>query len=148
MRALVQRVAWAEVAVDARIVGRIEQGLLVFLGVTHADDEAVASKLALKLCKLRIFNDDAGKMNLSVQDVSGSVLVVSQFTLYGDAKRGNRPGYSDAARPEQANALYEYFCDEVRSFGLPVQTGQFGADMQVRLLNQGPVTLWLDSEVL
>lgn len=148
MRALVQRVAWAEVAVDARIVGRIEQGLLVFLGVTHADDEAVASKLALKICKLRIFNDDAGKMNLSVQDVSGSVLVVSQFTLYGDAKRGNRPGYSDAARPEQANALYEYFCDEVRSFGLPVQTGQFGADMQVRLLNQGPVTLWLDSEVL
>ncbi len=145
MRAVVQRVAEASVTVEARVVGRIGSGLLVLLGVGQGDAEADADYLAEKTANLRIFADAAGHMNRSVLDVSGAILVVSQFTLYGDSRRGRRPGYSDAAAPEEANRLYEYFVGRVRATGLPVETGVFRAMMDVALVNQGPVTLLLDS---
>jgi D-aminoacyl-tRNA deacylase len=145
MRALIQRVDYAKVTVDGTVVGQIDKGLLVLLGVTHEDTEAFAHKLAAKVSKLRIFNDDAGKMNLSVKDVNGSILVVSQFTLYANAKDGNRPSYIQAAQPEKATYLYNVFSDALRSLGFTVANGQFGANMNVELLNQGPVTIWLDS---
>jgi D-tyrosyl-tRNA(Tyr) deacylase len=148
MRALVQRVKEARVEVSGTTVGSIEQGLLVFVGVSPADTPETADALAQKVVKLRIFNDDQGKMNLNVTAVEGSVLVVSQFTLYADARRGNRPSYTAAAAPEHATELYEMFCERLRAQGVAVATGQFAADMQVHLLNDGPVTLWLDSEVL
>ena len=148
MRALVQRVAWARVRASGETVGEIGPGLLVLLGVTHEDGEADAEKLALKVAKLRVFNDEALKMNRSVLDIEGAALAVSQFTLYGDARGGNRPSYSQAARPEQAERLYRVFCERLESSGVPVQTGVFGADMDVELLNQGPVTLWLDTSEL
>lgn len=144
MRAVVQRVTEASVTVEGSIVGSIGPGLCVLVGVTHDDDEARADKLAVRLAKLRIFNDDDGKMNRSVLDTGGSVLVISQFTLYGDARRGNRPGYSDAARPEQAEPLVARVAAGLADQGLTVATGRFGADMDVCLLNQGPVTLILD----
>lgn len=146
MRALIQRVTKASVSVAGETKGEIGSGLLVLLGVTHEDTEAEATELATKISKLRIFNDEAGKMNKSVQDVGGAVLVVSQFTLYADTRKGNRPSYVSAARPEPANALYEYFSDALRKTGLEIATGVFGADMDVELINQGPVTIWLDSE--
>ena len=148
MRALVQRVTKASVSVAGETKGDIGLGLLVLLGVTHKDTRTEAIKLATKISKLRIFNDEAGKMNKSVQDIGGAALVISQFTLYADARKGNRPSYTNAARPEPANALYECFCDTLRKTGLEVATGVFGADMDVELLNQGPVTIWLDSEEL
>ncbi|MEM8922452.1 MAG: D-aminoacyl-tRNA deacylase [Actinomycetota bacterium] len=144
MRALVQRVTEASVTVDDELVGSIGAGLCVFVGVTHTDTEADARKLAGKLAKLRIFTDDEGKMNRSVLDTGGAALVVSQFTLYGDTSSGNRPGYSDAARPEQAEPLIQLVVDELAALGVEVATGRFRADMDVRLLNQGPVTLLLD----
>lgn len=148
MRALVQRVLAARVDVSGTTVGSIDKGLLVFVGVAPEDTLEVADALAQKIVKLRIFNDEQGKMNLNLTAVGGSVLVVSQFTLYADARRGNRPSYTDAAPPEHANELYELFCERVRAQGVTVATGQFAADMQVQLVNDGPVTLWLDSEVL
>ncbi|MGL4611590.1 MAG: D-aminoacyl-tRNA deacylase [Trueperaceae bacterium] len=148
MRTLIQRVAYAKVTVDNTVIGQIDKGLLVLLGVTHDDTEDTVHRLAAKISKLRIFNDDAGKMNLSVKDVGGSFLVVSQFTLYADAKGGNRPSYIGAAQPNHATQLYNVFSDALRSLGFTVANGQFGADMNVELLNQGPVTIWLDSDAL
>lgn len=148
MRALLQRVSSASVSVNGRIIGQIERGLVILLGVTHGDTVAEADWLANKIAGLRLFEDDAGKMNLGLADVNGSVLVVSQFTLYGDARKGKRPSFTAAARPEQAEPLVDYFCDQLRQAGLIVATGQFGAMMQVAIHNDGPVTLMLEKENL
>ena len=148
MRALVQRVAWARVGVAGETVGEIGPGLLVLLGVTHADGEREAELLALKVAKLRVFNDAAQKMNLSLRDTGGAALVVSQFTLYGDARGGNRPSFVAAARPEQAVLLYEHFCRALGAHGPRVATGTFGAQMALELHNDGPVTLMLDTDAL
>jgi len=145
VRALIQRVSQAAVTVDHEIVGRIGRGFLVLLGVTHGDGQREAAWLAHKIAGLRVFDDAAGKMNLGLSDVSGEVLVVSQFTLYGDARKGRRPDFLQAARPEQAEPLVDYFVEQLRADGLPVETGQFRALMQVSLVNDGPVTLWLDT---
>lgn len=145
MRAVLQRVSEARVRVGGEIVGEIAQGLLVLLGVGQGDAAADARFLADKIAGLRIFEDAQGKMNLSVEDVGGSLLVVSQFTLYGDCRQGRRPGFSAAASPELANALYEQFVGMLRSRGLAVATGVFQAEMTVALVNEGPVTLLLDS---
>jgi D-aminoacyl-tRNA deacylase len=146
MRAVIQRVSRAKVTVDAEVTGSIGRGLLVLLGVSSDDTEASADYLAEKSIGLRIFEDDAGKMNLSVADVNGALLVVSQFTLYGDVRRGKRPSFDRAARPERANELYEYFVSKVRAAGLKCETGRFQATMDVELVNDGPVTILLDSE--
>lgn len=148
MRALIQRVSRASVTVDSEVTGKIDEGVLVLLGVTDSDSETQAQKLATKISKLRIFNDDDGKMNKSVKDVGGAALVVSQFTLYADARKGNRPSYIHAAQPEHATKLYEHFSDLLRQEGLEVANGVFGANMDVELLNQGPVTIWLDTDDL
>ncbi len=145
MRAVVQRVSRAQVAVDGEIVGEIDRGLLVLLGVTHADTEADADYLADKIVGLRIFEDENGKMNLDTAVVRGGILVVSQFTLYGDVRRGKRPSFDAAASPERALQLYEHFVDRIRAVGLPCQTGRFQEMMQVELVNDGPVTILLDS---
>lgn len=144
MRVLLQRVSRAEVRIDGRIAGRIERGLLVLVGFTHADSPDALDWMADKIVGLRIFPDDEDKMNRSVVDVGGSVLVVSQFTLYGDAVKGRRPSFVDAARPETAIPLYEKFVSLVRARGVTTQTGEFGASMQVELVNDGPVTIWLE----
>ncbi len=144
MRALVQRVSRASVTVGGAVVGEIEAGLLILICAMEGDEEVQCAKLATKISKLRIFRDRAGKMNRSLQDTGGAALVVSQFTLAGDTSRGNRPGFSNAARPEEGRALYEQFAQELRELSIPVETGQFGADMAVSLVNDGPVTLWLD----
>ena len=146
MRAVVQRVSRASVSVDNKIVGAIDAGLLVLLGVAHDDEDADADYLADKICGLRVFEDDGGKMNRSVADVGGAVLAVSQFTLFGDVRRGKRPSFDAAARPEQANRLYEYFVARVRAAGLRCETGIFQAMMNVELVNDGPVTILLDSK--
>jgi len=147
MRALVQRVRQAAVTLTGsqEILSGIGPGLLVFVGVTHTDSQQDAAWLAAKVARLRVFEDDQGKMNRSVQEIKGSVLVVSQFTLYGDTRRGNRPGFDQAARPEMAEPLYESFVALLREAGLAVATGRFAADMQVALTNDGPVTLLLES---
>lgn len=145
MRAVVQRVSRASVTVEGAIVGAIGPGLLVLLGVGHGDAEKDADYLADKVVNLRIFPDEAGNMNRSVLEMRGEILVVSQFTLYGDSRKGRRPGFSDAAAPEEANRLYRYYVDQVRGSGLPVAEGVFRAMMDVELVNQGPVTLLLDS---
>ena len=145
MRAVVQRVSQARVDVDGETVGAVERGLLVLLGVQLPDTVRDADYLASKIVTLRIFNDAQGKMNRDVQDVQGGVLVVSQFTLYGDARKGRRPSFVQAAPPEQAERLYEYFIDATARHGVPVAHGVFGAYMQVHLVNDGPVTLLLDS---
>ncbi len=144
MRALLQRVAHAKVTVDNQITGKIDAGLLIFLGITHCDTTKEADYLAEKAIKLRIFRDDNDKMNRSLLDMGGSVLVVSQFTLYADSKHGLRPGYSEAAEPEKANELYEYFIKKIQSLGVNCQTGVFGGDMKVELENSGPVTIMLE----
>ena len=146
MRAVVQRVSRARVTVEARTVGQIERGLLVLLGVGTGDEEKDAEYLAEKVAALRIFEDAEGKMNRNVGEAAGAVLAVSQFTLYGDARRGKRPSFDAAARPERARTLYEYFVERVRGLGLRCETGQFQAEMQVELVNDGPVTILLDSE--
>lgn len=148
MRAVVQRVARARVLVDGRVTGEIAAGLLVLLGVGKEDDAAAATYLAEKTAHLRIFNDDAGKMNRSLLDVAGAALVVSQFTLYGDARGQRRPTYITAASPELANQLYEKFCEALRGFGVSVATGIFQTHMSVELTNDGPVTILLDSTKL
>lgn len=145
MRALVQRVSEAAVGVDGAVVGQSGPGFLVLVCAMRADTEAEAEKLAVKISKLRIFQDDAGKMNLSVRDTGGSALVVSQFTLAADTK-GNRPGFSTAAAPDIGRALYEHFITALRDIGVPTETGIFGADMKVSLVNDGPVTIWLDTD--
>ena len=145
MRAVVQRVREASVSVEGREVGAIATGLVVLLGVAEGDTGQDAQYLADKVVNLRVFADEAGQMNRSVLDVGGGVLVVSQFTLLGDCRRGRRPGYSGAAAPEEANRLYEQFTTLVRASGLTVATGVFRADMDVHLVNHGPVTLLLDS---
>ena len=145
MRALVQRVAEAEVTVAGRSTGRIGPGLLVLVCAMQGDDATAAEKLAARLTKLRIFRDAADKMNLSVQDIGGAVLVVSQFTLAADTRTGNRPGFSTAAPPTEGERLYLHFAQALRDLGLPVETGEFGADMRVALVNDGPVTIWMDS---
>ena len=145
MRAVVQRVSQARVDVGGDTVGAIEGGLLVLLGVQAADTERDADYLAAKIVGLRIFNDAQGKMNLDLQQVRGGVLVVSQFTLYGDARKGRRPSFVQAAPPEQAEHLYEYFLEAAARHAVPVAHGVFGAHMQVHLVNDGPVTLLLDS---
>ncbi len=145
MRAVVQRVSRARVLVDGKISGEIAAGLLVLLGVGKDDDAAAATYLAEKTAHLRIFNDDAGKMNRSLLDVAGAALVVSQFTLYGDARGQRRPTYITAAPPELANHLYEKYCEALRALGVPVQTGIFQTHMSVELTNDGPVTILLDS---
>ena len=146
MRAMIQRVSRASVSVDGKIVGQIGRGLLVLLGVSRTDTEAAADYLAEKITGLRIFEDAAGKMNLSVVDIKGSVLLVSQFTLYGNVRRGKRPSFDAAAPPEQARKLYEYMVERLRGLGIPCQTGIFQAMMHVELVNDGPVTILLDSE--
>jgi D-tyrosyl-tRNA(Tyr) deacylase len=144
VRALVQRVSTARVEVGGHTVGEIGPGLLIFLGVGGGDSEREAEALAAKIAKLRIFSDAAGKMNRSVLEAGNAALVVSQFTLYADTSRGNRPSFGAAAAPEEADRLYRYFSDALRALGLHVATGVFGADMQVSLTNDGPVTVWLE----
>jgi D-tyrosyl-tRNA(Tyr) deacylase len=148
MRAVVQRVSRASVAVDRGVVGEIGIGLLVLLGICTKDTESDANYLVEKIAGLRIFEDEDGKMNRSVADVRGAVLVISQFTLYGDVRRGKRPSFDDAARPEQARELYEYFVAQIRLRNLRCETGQFQAMMSVSLVNEGPVTILLDSSKL
>jgi len=145
MRAVVQRVSRAQVTVDGIVTGKINCGLLVLLGVARGDSQADADYLADKISGLRIFEDAEGKMNLSVTEMDGSVLVVSQFTLYGDVRRGKRPSFDAAAPPEQARKLYEYFVERIRAAGLPCETGRFQEMMEVELVNDGPVTILLDS---
>jgi D-tyrosyl-tRNA(Tyr) deacylase len=145
MRAVVQRVSRAQVAVSGEIAGEIGVGLLVLLGVGRDDTEADATYLAEKIAGLRVFEDAEGKMNRSVQDVGGSVLVVSQFTLYGDVRRGKRPSFDAAAPPEKARQLYDFFVERIRAAGLRCETGRFQEMMQVELVNEGPVTILLDS---
>ncbi|TVX94478.1 D-aminoacyl-tRNA deacylase [Paenibacillus agilis] len=145
MRVVVQRSKEAKVVVDEQVVGQIDRGLMLLVGVTHEDTEQDVNWLADKIAGLRIFEDEAEKMNLSVQDIQGSILSVSQFTLYGDCRSGKRPSFTSAARPEKAELLYEQFNQRLRSHGLQVETGVFGANMDVTFTNWGPVTLLLDS---
>ena len=146
MKAVIQRVTEASVTIDGQVVGEIGHGILLLLGVCPQDGEKEAAWLADKVVNLRIFTDNEDKMNLSLMDVGGEMLVVSQFTLYGDCKKGRRPSYTDAARPEIADPLYQYFVRCIQDVGVPkVATGQFGADMKVALVNDGPVTLILDT---
>lgn len=144
MKIVIQRVLNAQVEVDKKIVGKIGKGFLVLLGVTHEDTKENADYLVKKLCKLRVFSDENDKMNLPLKDVNGELLIVSQFTLYANCKDGNRPSFVEAAKPEQANELYEYFCDECEKNDIKVEKGIFGADMKVSLLNDGPVTIVLE----
>ena len=146
MRAVVQRVSKAEVTVDGASVGKIGHGQLILVGVGQEDDESDAKWLAEKCVSLRIFNDGDGKMNCSLKEVNGNILVVSQFTLYGDCRKGRRPSFVSSAAPEKGNELYEKFCGYLRAQSVHVETGQFQADMQVDLVNEGPVTLLLDSK--
>lgn len=144
MKALIQRVKSASVTIDGLLYSKIGQGLLVFLGVEKGDDKFNAEKLADKLSKLRIFEDENEKMNHSILDIEGEMLIVSQFTLCGDCKKGTRPSFDKSAPPQIANELYEYFISQVKSFNIPVQTGKFGAMMDVELINDGPVTFMVE----
>jgi D-tyrosyl-tRNA(Tyr) deacylase len=146
VRSVIQRVTRASVRVDAQVTGEIGAGLLILLGVSRTDNQESSVYLAEKIANLRIFSDSAGKMNLSLTDIGGSALVVSQFTLYGDTRGGRRPSYIQAAPPEEANRLYEGFVSAMRGLGIKVETGVFQAHMQVELVNDGPVTILLDSE--
>lgn len=145
MRFLVQRVAQASVTVDNQIIGSIEKGLLVFVGISGTDNEEIADKMVKKLIGLRIFEDENGKTNLDLQTVNGQLLLISQFTLYADCRKGNRPSFIHAGAPEPANHLYQYIIQQCRQEIATVEEGSFGADMKVSLLNDGPFTIWLDS---
>ena len=147
MRAVIQRVSWAEVWVANERIARIEQGVLVLLGVHRADTEADARWLAQKIAHLRLFEDEAGKLNRALSEIGGAALVVSNFTLYGDCRKGRRPSFTDSAPYEEGRTLYERFCQLLAAEGIPVQTGVYGATMQVRLQNDGPVTLVIDTPV-
>lgn len=144
MKLVIQRVSNASVTVDKKITGKIEKGFLVLLGVTHSDTKETADYLVKKLCNLRVFMDENEKMNLSIKDIDGELLIVSQFTLYADCQKGNRPSFVNSAKPDMANELYEYFVEKCRSEVKNVQTGIFGAHMKVDLLNDGPVTIILE----
>ncbi|WP_430597441.1 D-aminoacyl-tRNA deacylase [Enterococcus sp. AZ177] len=146
MRAVIQRVTQAEVTIDQKSVGKIEQGFMVLLGIHETDNVEDVAYLVRKISKLRVFEDTAGKMNLSIQEIQGSILSVSQFTLYADTKKGNRPSFIEAARPEAAIPLYELFNKQLKSLNIPVETGEFGADMAVSLINDGPVTIIIDTK--
>lgn len=148
MRAVVQRVAHASVAVDGNVLGKIGKGYMILLGVSDEDTEETADRLADKICKLRIFEDGNGKTNLSLADVKGELLVISQFTLYADCRKGNRPSFIRAGAPDEAGRLYEYFMKRCKNYVEVVERGEFGADMKVELLNDGPFTLILDSREL
>ena len=145
MRALVQRVSEAQVRVDGTVVGEIGAGLVILVCAMQGDDDARAGALAGRIARLRIFRDEGGKMNRSLRDTGGGALVVSQFTLAADTSRGNRPGFSAAAHPDQGRALYEHFADCLAGSGIPTARGVFGADMKVALVNDGPVTIWLEN---
>ncbi|MGB1388761.1 MAG: D-aminoacyl-tRNA deacylase [Paracoccaceae bacterium] len=145
MRALVQRVSEASVTVDGEVIGEIGGGVLILICAMQGDGEAQADKLAAKIAKMRIFRDDDGRMNRSLLDAGGAALVVSQFTLAADTSRGNRPGFSTAAPPEEGERLYEYFATQMATQGVTVATGRFGADMAVALVNDGPVTIWMEA---
>lgn len=146
MRALIQRVTGASVAIEGAVVGEIGPGLLILVCAMQGDGEPEAERLAAKIAKLRIFRDEEGRMNRSVLDTGGAVLVVSQFTLSADTTRGNRAGFSTAAPPVDGERLYQYFAGRMQAEGVPVATGRFGADMQVSLVNDGPVTIWMDTD--
>lgn len=146
MRCLLQRVKSSSVSVDGKSVGKSGAGYLILFGAGPEDNEAVAAALAKKTVNLRVFSDDEGKMNKSLLDIGGEALIVSQFTLYADCKRGNRPSFIGACKPDRANELYELFCRRVEEYGIHVERGEFGADMQVSLINDGPVTIMLDSD--
>ncbi|TGY96734.1 D-tyrosyl-tRNA(Tyr) deacylase [Petralouisia muris] len=146
MKFIIQRVTHAEVAVNQEIIGKIRKGFLVFIGISQEDNQSIADKMVRKLINMRIFEDEQGKTNLSLQDVSGELLIISQFTLYADCKKGNRPSFTKAGDPVLANTLYEYIISECRKELPIVQTGSFGADMKISLLNDGPFTIILDSE--
>lgn len=146
MRAVIQRVKHSSVTVDGKILGEIGNGLLVLLGVTHTDTEKEVNWMASKVKDLRIFEDAEGKMNLGLEDIKGELLVISQFTLYGNCIKGRRPGFTEAARPDLAEPLYEKFLEKCRSFGIKTECGGFGADMKVELLNDGPVTMIIDTK--
>ncbi|MBR1389900.1 MAG: D-tyrosyl-tRNA(Tyr) deacylase [Lachnospiraceae bacterium] len=148
MRFVIQRVKHASVTVDETVIGRIGQGFLVLIGAAESDTKEIADKMIRKLVQMRIFEDENGKSNLALKDVDGSLLLVSQFTLYADCKKGNRPSYTNAGNPVMANELYEYIIAECRKQIPIVETGSFGADMQVELLNDGPFTIFLDSDDL
>ena len=145
MRALIQRVQTARVEVEKTTIGEIGPGLLILICAMQGDTKAEADKLAAKIAKLRIFKDDEGRMNRSLLDTQGAALVVSQFTLAADTARGNRPGFSSAAAPREGEQLYDYFANQIHAQGIPTATGQFGADMAVHLVNDGPVTIWMDT---
>jgi D-aminoacyl-tRNA deacylase len=147
MKVVLQRAKNAAVSVDSEIKGQIDRGLMLLVGVTHEDTEKDADYLAEKIVNLRIFEDENGKMNLSLKDTEGSILSISQFTLYGDTKKGRRPNFMEAAKPDHANKMYDYFNDKLKALGINVQTGIFGAMMDVAFTNDGPVTLILDSRV-
>lgn len=148
MRCLVQRVLSASVSVAGKTIGSIERGYLVLLGVKNTDTEAVADKMLKKILDARLFEDENGKTNLSIRDISGSLLIVSQFTLYADTKKGNRPSFVQAGDPAHANALYEYFLAKAEEAGIPTKHGEFGADMKVSLINDGPFTIMYDSDAM
>lgn len=145
MRIVLQRVASAQVAIDDQVVGKINQGYMLLFGAADTDGEDEIDYYVHKIAKLRVFSDDAGKMNLSIEDVGGAILSVSQFTLYADTKKGNRPSFVKAGKPEHAKQIYERFNQKLRDAGIQVETGEFGADMQVSLVNDGPVTVIFDS---
>ena len=144
MKLVIQRVKEASVEVNENIVGKIDKGFLILVGITHTDSKEIADYLVKKVCNLRIFEDENGKMNLSIKDVKGKLLIVSQFTLYANCEGGNRPSFTDAAKPDIANKLYEYFCDKCKKTGIEVEKGIFGANMKVSLINDGPVTIILE----
>ena len=147
MKLIVQRVSKASVEVNKKIIGKIDKGFLVLLGITHTDNEETADYLVNKLIKLRVFEDENDRMNLSLEDIKGQLLIISQFTLYADTKKsGNRPSFIAAAKPEYANKLYEYFISKCKEKGIYTEFGEFGADMKVELLNDGPVTIMLEKE--
>ncbi len=144
MRAIIQRVNFGQVTIGGKTVADIQSGMVILLGIGHGDDQAKAAQMVKKIAQLRIFEDENEKMNLSLLDVKGSAIVVSQFTLYADTRKGNRPSFTDAAPPDLASPLVDYFVDELRKLGVPVQTGEFGAHMVVHLQNDGPVTISLE----
>lgn len=148
MRIVLQRVKYASVKVDGELCGKTDGGYMLLFGAGHGDTEEICRKLADKTANLRIFSDENDKINLSLADIGGTILVVPQFTLYADCRKGNRPNFIQAAKPDEANRLYEYFVEYLRSKGFHVETGSFGADMKVELLNDGPFTLILDSDTL
>lgn len=148
MRAVIQRVSYASLKVDGKLISEIKQGFLVLLGVGAGDSIETSEKIAKKIALMRVFEDEKGKMNLSLADIGGEILLVSQFTLYADCKHGNRPSFTCAEKPEIAQKIYENFINLLKSYGLPVKTGIFGADMKIELLNNGPVTIILDDKDL